>query len=52
MDIWIKITVIVIFSLLLYKEILNSAALKNTPLSTTPSKNEVVDLKNVSFWIG
>ena len=40
MDIWIKITVIVVFSLLLYREILKSAALKKTPLSSIPSKSK------------
>lgn len=40
MDIWIKITVIVVFSLLLYREILKSASLKNAPLSTMPSTNK------------
>lgn len=41
MDMWIKIAVIALFSLLIYREILKSAALKNTPLSdTTLSKNK------------
>lgn len=40
MDIWIKITVIVVFSLLIYREILKSASLKNAPLSSSPLKNK------------
>lgn len=40
MDLWIKITVIILFSLLVYREILRSAVLKNAPLSSTTSKNK------------
>ena len=40
MDIWIKIALIVVFSLLIYREILKSAALNNTQLSTTPPKRK------------
>lgn len=40
MDIWIKIAIIIVFSLLIYREILKSASLENIPLSNTTSKNK------------
>lgn len=54
MDVWIKITVIVVFSLLVYREILKSASLKNTPLSSSPLKNKagVMSLLMVGMSVG
>lgn len=40
MDIGIKIAVIIVFSLLVYREILKSASSTNTPVSITTSKNK------------
>ena len=54
MDIWIKIAVVVVFCLLVYKEILKSAARNNTALTASPVKNKagVMSLLMVGLGVG
>jgi hypothetical protein len=54
MDTWIKITVFIVFSLLVYREILKSASIKNTPLLQIRSKNKagVMSLLMVGVSVG
>lgn len=40
MDIWIKIAIVIVFGLLVYREILKSAALNHTAISISTAKNK------------
>ena len=54
MDIWIKITIVFVFGLLVYREILKSTALNSSAISTTARKNKagIMSLLMVGFSVG
>ncbi|MDP3118898.1 MAG: transglutaminase domain-containing protein [Sulfuricurvum sp.] len=54
MDIWIKIAIVLLFCLLVYKEILKSAALNSSPLSSPAVKNKagIMSLLMVGLSVG
>lgn len=52
MDVWIKISVIVLISILVYREILKSAALNNNPTASNPkNKAGMMNLLMVGFSV-
>ena len=54
MDIWIKITIVFVFCLLVYREILKSAALNSSAVSIPTAKNKagIMSLLMVGFSVG